>query len=339
MDLLDILRYSYLGAALAVILVAVTPSLRDRLLAYGARTSSRPLSSAEKEKKQDQAKQKGVSSSNVVSIILDEIASWEVPHDWFWTFYFMSLSLCTFWPGEALYLKGPLYGVVAQYTRTMTSTMSFEQVKITWIMMLVQGGRRLYECLTLTEGEEESFGSSRPASMMFAGHWVLGMLFYSALSVAFWIEGIPALEAHQLSFRDLIFKAPTFRTTFSIILFILASGFQHDCHAYLAYLKKSRSKSTNGKEQDASESKYKLPSHPAFQPLIAPHYTAECLIYLSLALVSAPQGEWVNVTMLCAMVFVVVNLGVTADGTKRWYERRFGAEAVKGKWRMIPLLY
>ncbi|KAK3713034.1 hypothetical protein LTR37_008719 [Vermiconidia calcicola] len=205
--------------------------------------------------------------------------------------------------------------------------MSFEQIKITWIMMLVQGGRRLYECLTLTEGEEENFGSNRPASMMFAGHWVLGMLFYSALSVAFWIEGIPALQAHQLSPRDLIFKAPIFRTIFSIIVFILASGFQHDCHAYLAYLKKSKSKSSEGKVQDASENEYKLPSHPAFQPLIAPHYTAECVIYLSFALVSAPQGALVNVTMLCAMVFVVVNLGVTADVTKKWYERRFGPEA------------
>ena len=151
-------------------------------------------------------------------------------------------------------------------------------------------------------------------------------------------DGPAAVQAHTLSYRDLVFKAPTFRTIFSVLIFILASGFQHDCHTYLAYLKKTKSKTDNGKEKD-DETEYKIPVHPAFQPLICPHYTAECLIYLSLAMVSAPQGAWVNWTMTSALVFVVVNLGVTAEGTRQWYERRFGADAVKGKWRMIPLIY
>lgn len=43
--------------------------------------------------------------------------------------------------------------------------------------------------------------------------------------------------------------------------------------------------------------------------------------------------------MTSALVFVVVNLGVTAEGTKRWYEKRFGVEAVREKWRMIPAVY
>lgn len=81
---------------------------------------------------------------------------------------------------------------------------------------------------------------------------------------------------------------------------------------------------------------YKLPTHPAFQQLISPHYTAEIFIYLSLALVSAPQGQWINGTMFFAFVFVAVNLSVTAEGTRRWYERRFGADAVKGKSRILP---
>ena len=148
-----------------------------------------------------------------------------------------------------------------------------------------------------------------------------------------------AIEAHTLSYYDLAFKfTPTLRTIFSVLLFMLASGFQHDCHAYLAYLKKTKSKADDGKENDDAD-EYKLPTHPAFQALLAPHYTAECLIYLSLALVSAPQGELVNMTMGCAFAFVTVNLGVTAGATRSWYEQRFGPEAVRGKWRMIPPIY
>lgn len=167
--------------------------------------------------------------------------------------------------------------------------------------------------------------------------------------------GSAAIEAHDLTFRDLIFRAPTLRTMFSVLIFVLASGFQYDCHAYLAYLKRHPAPAesagppssntraahpTTSKNATADgEGEYKLPTHPAFQPIICPHYAAECFIYLSMALVSAPQGAWINGTMTCALVMVTVNLGVTAEGTKRWYERRFGSESIKGKWRMFPPVY
>lgn len=106
------------------------------------------------------------------------------------------------------------------------------------------------------------------------------------------------------------------------MLFILASGVQHDCHAYLASLKK-----------------YSVPEHPIFRHLVCPHYFVECLIYLALAIVAAPSGRLVNWTIMCALVFVGVNLGVTADGTKSWYMQKFGAESMSGKWRMIPYVF
>lgn len=186
-----------------MLFVAVTPPLRNRFLAYGAR-ESRDSSSVEKEKaaiaksKQEKSTTNNA-SSNILSSALDAIADWKVPHDYFWTFYFMSVVLSAFWPPEALYLHGALYQRVVDNTRTLTTTMSFEQVKITWIMLLVQGGRRMYECLTLSS--EELFGAeeSRTSSKMWGGHWVLGLLFYIATSVAFWIEGIREYPAAVLS--------------------------------------------------------------------------------------------------------------------------------------------
>lgn len=142
-----------------------------------------------------------------------------------------------------------------------------------------------------------------------------------------------AVQAHAFSISDLYIAAPDIRTVLAVLLFILASGLQYDCHEYLASLK-SKSASTTTTKTD-----YKTPTHPAFHTLIAPHYFAECVIYASLALVAAPQGAWLNWTLVCALVFVVVNLGVTADGTKSWYEAKFGQDAVQGKQRMIPFLY
>ena len=117
-------------------------------------------------------------------------------------------------------------------------------------------------------------------------------------------------------------KAPTLRTMICLPLFLFASGLQHDCHEYLFSLKR-----------------YSLPNHPLFRLVVCPHYTAECVIYLSLALLAAPSGRWINRTLFCALVFVVVNLGVTASITRRWYARRFGEDAVRMRWRMIPWIY
>ena len=115
----------------------------------------------------------------------------------------------------------------------------------------------------------------------------------------------------------------------------MASGIQHDCHAYLASLKVDKRQNETPKEQTG----YRLPVHPAFQSLVAPHYTAECVIYLSLAVLAAPQGFMINRTLLCAFVFVVVNLGTTARLTKQWYSERFGANKVYGKWVLVPCVY
>lgn len=97
---------------------------------------------------------------------------------------------------------------------------------------------------------------------------------------------------------------------------------QYDAHAYLAGLKK-----------------YTLPDHPIFHNLVCPHYFAECLIYLALSIIAAPPGYMFNHTIFCALVLVAANLGVTADGTKRWYEQKFGIESVKNRWRMIPFVF
>ena len=116
-----------------------------------------------------------------------------------------------------------------------------------------------------------------------------------------------------------IFASPSPKTMFAIPLFFFASGLQYDCHAYLASLPK-----------------YTLPVHSAFAQIVCPHYTAECGIYVALMVLGAPPGKTVNGTMLTILVFVMANLGATADTTWDWTAKSFGPESVVGKWRMIP---
>ena len=120
----------------------------------------------------------------------------------------------------------------------------------------------------------------------------------------------------------LSFSPPSMITLLSTPVFLLASGIQHDCHSYLASL-----------------TTYTLPIHPIFQSIVCPHYTAECLLYLSLAFVAAPPGQILNRTILSAFVFVITNLGVTAASTREFYAQKFGHDQIATRWTMIPFVW
>jgi 3-oxo-5-alpha-steroid 4-dehydrogenase 3 len=118
------------------------------------------------------------------------------------------------------------------------------------------------------------------------------------------------------------FSNPSLKTVIAVPLFLLGSGIQHDCHKHLASLKK-----------------YTLPENRFFQAIVCPHYTSECLIYASIAIVAAPKGQIVNRTVLTGLAFVASNLGVTADSTRKWSVEKFGEEKLKGRWRILPYIY
>lgn len=136
------------------------------------------------------------------------------------------------------------------------------------------------------------------------------------------IIGVDALLSTEPAYRSLARSLPFFRTILWLPVFVIASGIQYDCHKYLSSLPK-----------------YTLPMHPVFRNLMCPHYTAECVIYLSLAFLSAPKGAMVNGTVSAAFVFVSVNLSVTAAKTKKWSEEKFGKEKVASRWILVPYLY
>ncbi|KAI9812136.1 MAG: hypothetical protein M1827_004802 [Pycnora praestabilis] len=323
MDPVQLLRGLFLLAASTVLFVNFIPALRNRFLVYGSRAT--PILSAEQiaaqadydlDHKPVESRyiQTPESPHELFVSCLDHIAAYNVPHSNFEHFYGASVIASFFWAFQ-YYFQGRLFLFVTSHVKNgnIEASMSSDQVLLAWTLMTIQGMRRLYESIAIAKPS--------PAKMSFI-HWVLGIAFYLAINIAIWIEGTPVLRNTKPSISNISFSAPTIRTFLTLPLFVLASGIQYDCHSYLASLPK-----------------YTLPVHPVFQHLIYPHYTAECIIYISLAFLAAPKGEMLNKTIVTALIFVAINLGVTAESGREWYVRKFGADSVKDRWRMIPYVY
>jgi 3-oxo-5-alpha-steroid 4-dehydrogenase 3 len=135
------------------------PSLRTRFLAYGSR-------------------QNGQQPKKLTNNPLDALATFQVPHSWFGSFYLVS-TLCSFIWFSQILLDQSLWRRVASLT-DINKSMTLDQIIVTWVLMLLQGVRRLYECLEFTKPSN---------ARMWIGHWALGVWFYASMSVAVWIEG------------------------------------------------------------------------------------------------------------------------------------------------------
>ncbi|KAK0711187.1 hypothetical protein B0H67DRAFT_602011 [Lasiosphaeris hirsuta] len=307
-------RAFFLFAAAAVLAVAATPrEARTLLVDYGARKTDDRLPH-QGQKQQATAPQRQSQNRCWILSLIATVTSWgQVPHSWFGAFYVVSLGCSAFWLVQ-YFAGGTLMHLIAsrQSTAPGPSPM-LGQVAATGTMMLLQAARRVYEHATIVKPSK---------STMWVVHWVLGMGFYLFISVSVWVEGSRAILDRSTTPSDAFDISSLLKLSVASLAFLFAWVNQYRCHVHLAGLKK-----------------YSLPEAGLFRHLVCPHYTCECLLYLSLALAAAPPGEPCNKTLLCALTFVLVNLGVTAAGTRRWYAEKFGSAAVAEKWNMIPLLF
>ncbi|UKZ77786.1 hypothetical protein TrVFT333_005512 [Trichoderma virens FT-333] len=284
-----------------VFMIQVLPDdMRSALMDYGARRAKPSQASAEKTKAQ--APSQG---------FFDVLTSYgQLPHSWFIHFYIASVLWSIFW-GWQFMSKGSLMRTMAEMQhRSQSPEVNLTGTLVAWLLMSYQGVRRLFECIFVTKP-----GSSP----MWFVHWVLGLAYYTATGVSVWIHGSRAILQSWESPQPIHF---TPQIIIGAAVFGFAGAQQNHCHSHLAGLKK-----------------YTLPNEGWFKYLICPHYTFECILYLSLAVVAAPAGCMVNRSVLCALAFVLTNLGATAYGTKAWYADKFGADKLAGKWTMIPFVF
>jgi 3-oxo-5-alpha-steroid 4-dehydrogenase 3 len=325
MDPVQVLRNFYLLASTLLVSFNVVPSLQQRFLKYGARATKvkdehgKPIQEPE--------------SNSRLSKLMDLVASFGVPHSWFTHFYIASVASSVFWAIQVA-RKGLVFRFLAELhldNSVNEPSMAIDQVVLVWTLMAIQGCRRLYECITLTKPTTSKMG---------AVAYLLGLVFYLAMGVVVWVEGIRKIDAclpHHISLlivkasilaNDISFQSlatmiqPSVKTAIGVPLFLLGSIAQNTCHTYLASLKK-----------------YSLPEEGLFRGIISPHYTSECVIYLGLAIAGAPPGQPLNKTIATVVFFEAINLGITAESTRAWYSEKFGAKSIEGRWRIFPYAY
>lgn len=304
MDILNpvyFVRSFYLACIIAILTARLLSPLRQRFLAYGARTQHTAHQTPE-----DLRKSRTKQNSHRV---LDKFASIDVPHGWFTHFYILSIASSCLWMWTLFSSRNILVGHDYSIPRSRQSSQS---MFVCVTLMLIQGIRRFLECTKL-------FRPSK--SRMWIGHYAFGLAFYLFTNVAVWVEGMGPISARETVFSKQSSIASSPRTYIALMGFAVASAIQLKAHSYLANLKK-----------------YTLPTQGPFSLLIAPHYTAECLIYLSLAILGAPEQRMFNRTLLCTTMLTAVNLGITAEGTKKWMLDKFldQRKDINSRWLLIP---
>ena len=171
----------FLAAACAVLALQVLPeSIRSSLVNYGAR---RPQPSPSPASAQGKSGQPIINIDKGLIELITDLG--QVPHSWFWHFYFLSMSMSAFWAWQYaqrgnvmsfLLDREIAYGDIAA-----VSPQELGRVFLAFLMMAAQGTRRLWECFFVAKP-----GGSSP---MWVVHWALGLGFYAVMSVSVWIQG------------------------------------------------------------------------------------------------------------------------------------------------------
>lgn len=92
----------------------------------------------------------------------------------------MSTTCSLLWASQII-LKASAFQHVAALSKQHAAYMTLDQVTLTWALMLMQSGRRLFECLALTKPSN---------ARMWIGHWAFGVWFYFSINIAIWIEAV-----------------------------------------------------------------------------------------------------------------------------------------------------
>jgi 3-oxo-5-alpha-steroid 4-dehydrogenase 3 len=151
------------------------PAFRQRFFSYGARGENTA-------KKVDPTERSSAvhedDATHAIERFLDHLATYSVPHGWFLHFYAFSVALSLFWAYQ-ITTQGYCFVTLADWTQDGDSHMTSEQTIIVWWCLLIQGCRRLVECVQ----------GPKSTSRMWIVHWFIGMGYYLGANIAIWIEG------------------------------------------------------------------------------------------------------------------------------------------------------
>lgn len=185
------------------------------------------------------------------------------------------------------------------------------QVNLCLVAILLHCSIRLWESLFLFE---------QGAAQMHIVGYLLGVSFYLAapwtvvVRSSYW-NARASVEGEV----DAGFAA---KGLFAAAGFLWASAHQHRCHRLLAGLRK--------KEEDPGR-RYKIPRGDLFEVVSCPHYFTEIVIFFVLVV-------WIglDINTVLLLMFVALNLSITARKTHQWYLDRFPQQYPKDRRAIIP---
>ena len=179
------------------------------------------------------------------------------------------------------------------------------EILLPLILTLIQSTRRLYECIYIQK--------SRPDSYMHITHFICGILFYIILPISLTIGNINTM----IPIKPFPYK---FNLIIGCILFIYASISQYKHHLQLSNIR--------------SKSKSKIAIPKRFTVLF-PHYRDEILIYCAVWIASLPNHgllSWVFNSPFFILVWVIVDLSVSAAIQRRWYKKNLKTVGLNNFW-------
>lgn len=212
---------------------------------------------------------------------------------------FLDLTVPKRWFAHFYYIYAALLVLVALVCAGPLFTCS--RYSLIFALLMVQAGRRVYECTHVTRWSG--------AAQMHVTHYMAGLYFYVATPVTCAM----GLASSSGTLPQMVFPLIV------VFAFALFSWDQYWSHVHLALLPK-----------------YSAPYARLFRYVLCPHYLDEMGIYACVTALACAQGIQcaADGVILCSMVFVAVNLGVSAIETNQYYRRRFPAYDVQ--WALVP---
>ncbi|XP_026503716.1 polyprenol reductase isoform X1 [Terrapene carolina triunguis] len=247
----------------------------------------------------------------------------DLPKRWFSHFYILSVV----WNGfllllliQALFLARPFPIWLQDLLSTLGGASQNQDVgdkhlSVLLVLMLLwlHSFRRLIECLCISVF---SSGVIHIVQYCFA----LGYYIVIGLTV------LCQVPANVSNGKDLFMQISWYHIL-GIMMYIWASVHQHRCHVILANLRKSKS----GKVVNLSHS---IPFGDWFERVSCPHYFAELLIYVSMAITFGFQ----NLTWWLVVMFVLFNQALAAVLCQEFYVNKFSCYPTHRK-AFIPFLF
>ncbi|XP_075051868.1 polyprenal reductase [Mixophyes fleayi] len=247
----------------------------------------------------------------------------DLPKRWFFHFY----SVSVIWNGALLgFLIQSLVfgGHIPQWVQSLINCFNKDSqhkvsggefstllaLSLLWLHSL----RRLAECL---------FVSVYSKGVIHFAQYCLGIGYYFLIGIT--VLDHAKLE-NKVAGRDLVMQVRWYHV-FGVLLYIWASLHQHRCNTILANLRKSKS----GKILTMNHA---VPTGDWFELVSCPHYFAELLIYVSIAVLLGLT----HMTWWLLVLFVLFNQSLAAILCHEFYHEKFDAYPAQRK-AFIPYVF